>query len=492
MENKNGAIPDEITPKKIENNTVKDTKNIFKSPNVVDLVKNDINEILTKGNEVEINSNHNFPFEVFPLPIQKIIIATHNDLSFPIDFISASILFAVSVAIGNTYRLKVKNSWIESAVLYLAIVGKAGTNKSHPLSFALKPIQDHDFKTFQQYELQRREFENSLANTKKDKESVINDSNIRPTWKRFILSDFTQEALTEVHKFNKRGIGVYVDELTGWFQNFNRYNKGSEMQFWLSAFNSKEIKNDRKSSEPICIPLPFISVAGTIQNALLTDLAKDNRSKNGFIDRMLFVIPEDVKKEYWSDSDLDPGISNDWQNIISKLISIEVQYDDNFNPVPNILQFDTEAKRLLFAWQRENTDQSNQSADDEIGGIYSKLETYAIRFALILEMMQYACDSSNCQSVSSTSVNGALKLIEYFKNSAIKVYSIISNSSPRDKLPKDKQLLFDSLPDSFTTEEGLIISKSLIPPVAERTFKDFLNKKELFIRASRGKYTKIN
>ena len=36
-------------------------------------------------------------------------------------------------------------------------------------------------------------------------------------------------SLADVHKFNKRGIGVYSDELASWFKNFNRYNKGSEV-----------------------------------------------------------------------------------------------------------------------------------------------------------------------------------------------------------------------------------------------------------------------
>ena len=67
------------------------------------------------------------------------------------------------------------------------------------------------------------------------------------------------EALAEVHKFNKRGIGVYADELAGWFKNFNRYNKGSEMEFWLSQWSSKPINIDRKTGEPVFIPYLYFS-----------------------------------------------------------------------------------------------------------------------------------------------------------------------------------------------------------------------------------------
>jgi len=102
--------------------------------------------------------------------------------------------------------------------------------------------------------------------------------------------------------------------------------------------------------------------------------------------------------------------------------------------------------------------------------------------------MRYACDDSDKQAVSIEAVQGAVKLVEYFKSSAVKVNSILSNASPLDKHPADKQALYNALPDKFTTETGLQISESL--GVAERTFKYFLNEKELFTRISRGEYQK--
>ena len=80
-----------------------------------------------------------------------------------------------------------------------------------------------------------------------------------------------------------------------WFKNFNRYNKGSEEQFWLSVWSGKAIRINRKTTEPTYITKPFISVIGTIQPGVLNDLA-DNRTENGFLDRLLFVAPENLTK----------------------------------------------------------------------------------------------------------------------------------------------------------------------------------------------------
>ena len=451
-------------------------------------IQTEAEQLLKRANEMQERKINRFPVEVFPSSIQQVITATNENLNFPIDFIGASLLYAVSVAIGNTHSVEVKKGFQQSAVLYLAIVGRAGTTKSHPLSFALQPIVEQDKRTYRQYEEQRHDYEKTASLSKKEREQQVIDEPIKPIWQKFLLSDFTPEALAEVHKFNKRGIGVYVDELAGWFKNFNRYSKGSEMEFWLSQWSGKPINIDRKTGEPVFIPLPFISVAGTIQKGILNELAKDSRTQNGFIDRILFVIPDNVQKEYWSETDLPPVVSKNWENVISNLLSLSVISDDTLNPNPEVLRFTPEAKKVLFEWQRVNTDQSNEAESEALSGIFSKMDMYVLRLALILEMMRFACNESSKEAVSIEAVQGAIKLVEYFKSSAVKVNSILSNASPLDKHPSDKQALYNALPETFTTEIGIRVGEGLGVP--QRTFKYFLNEKELFTRTSRGEYQK--
>jgi len=445
-------------------------------------------EELKKTFEAGQKSKQNpFPVDVFPESIQKIITSTNESLKFPIDFIGASILYAISVSIGNTHRVEIMKGWQENAVLYLAIVGRAGTNKSHPISFALKPIEQRDNLKFQKYQMEKQEYDNISALTKKERNQQGYDEPIKPIWEQNLVSDFTPEALAEVHKFNKRGIGVYADELASWFKNFNRYNKGSEEQFWLSVWSGKPIRINRKTSEPIYISLPFIPVIGTIQPGVLNELA-ENRTENGFIDRLLFVVPDNLKKEYWSETELNTEIVESWHTNISTLLNISLNQDETNNPKPEILGFTPEAKKLLFEWQRELADQSNKPENEAISGVCAKIEMYAIRLALCLQMARFACEEDNKQAIGIEAVQGALKLVEYFKKTALKVQSIVSNASPLDKLPTDKQILYIALPDNFTTSEGVQIAKSL--EMAERTFKRFLSNRELFNNQTRGEYEK--
>jgi len=431
-----------------------------------------------------------FPVDVFPKQIQQIIYETNKCLDFPIDFIGASILSAISIVTGNTYKVKVKNTWNESALIYIALVGKAGTNKTHPLKFALNPIHDKDKNTYKVYEIKNKEYEQFQKLPANEKKERYNDEPIKPIIEKYIVSDFTPESLIQVHKFNKRGIGVYVDEFASWIKNFNKYRNGADEQFWLSSFSNTPIVVDRKTSDSIRIENPFITVVGTIQDNILIDISKGDRSNNGFMDRILFAMPENLYKEHWNEIEPDQKITDNWNLIINKILNIPINLDEYINPISIVLKLDPQAKNIHKNWYDRNVDLINNTDNSAIRSIFSKLDIYVFRLALIIEMSKFACNESELNNISVDSVNGAIKLVEYFRKTALKVHSIIHNENDI-KLSLDKVELLKALPNEFTTGEGLIIAQSLNIP--ERTYKDFISKNIdiLFINLKHGEYKKI-
>ena len=97
-----------------------------------------------------------FPVCIFPAKNQRIIREVHECHNYPTDYIAAAILTAIAVGIGNTHLAQIKQGWMESPILYMALIGRPGANKSHPLSFAMKPFLDYDYR-------QNQEFEKALA-----------------------------------------------------------------------------------------------------------------------------------------------------------------------------------------------------------------------------------------------------------------------------------------------------------------------------------------
>ncbi len=430
-----------------------------------------------------------FPIQVFPKEMQRIIKSTKDNLKFPSDYMGASMLSVAATAIGNTHMIVVRSGWEEACLLWFALHGKSGVNKSHPLTFALAPLFRRDETAFQKYGEQLAEYNRQITSAKEDEaQQSSKDKTKKPTLDRHVISDCTPEALAVTLYWNRRGISLYFDELAGFFKNFGRYNKGSDQEMWLSIWSGKVVIIDRKTGEPIRISFPFCGFIGTMQLGILDEMGKDGRTINGFIYRILNVAPEDVKKEYWSEAEMEPEIIESWDRIVSRLSDLPLNLDEHGAPAPTKLRFSPEAWEVIKVWQRNNTDLSNKASDDAISGIYSKLEVYVCRIALVVQMLRWASGEAEKTEVDLCSVDGAILLIEYFRSTALKIHSIISKNNPVEQLPQDKRNLYKSLPKTFTTEVGIRTAQGIDFP--ERTFKRFLTEKNLFEKVSRGVYEK--
>ena len=313
-----------------------------------------------------------FPISIFPTKIQRIISEVHECHNYPTDYIAAAILTAIAAGIGNTHLAQIKQGWMESPILYVALIGRPGANKSHPLSFSMKPFLDYDYQQNQVFEKALAKYDELMSMSRKERtESDEEQFPQEPIRKRFLISDVTPEGLSLIHAQNKRGLCLWADELYAWFKNFNRYNNGSEEPFWLSAFSAKTTISDRKNvKSSIFIKRPYISVIGTIQKKILSELAKGERSSNGFIDRILFVMPNLQQKARWNDKELPENIEQEWNAIIDKLIQQEYVLNEFGEIEPQILLFMEDAKKRLYEWQHHFSELCDRETNDTIVSNY--------------------------------------------------------------------------------------------------------------------------
>ena len=282
---------------------------------------------------------------------------------------------------------------------------------------------------------------------------------------------------------------MWTDELSAWFKNFNLYNSGSEEQFWLSVFSAKATISDRKGNRSsIFIKRPFISVVGTIQKKILGELSKGERSSNGFIDRILFVMPNLQQKARWSKTELPKSTEGRWSSIIQQLIEMPCSKDEEGELLSEIIPFAEDAKARLYMWQEEHAKLCDTEPNETLVGVYCKLEVYIIRFCLIIQMARWACYEGDKTEIDLVSVERAVTLTEYFRQSAQQVHSEIAGV----QLTQQQQQLLSELPASFQTAEALCIAERL--GMKERAFKDFLSRNigHLFAKERHGLYHKLN
>ena len=138
----------------------------------------------------------------------------------------------------------------------------------------MQPLIDFDAEQAAIYSEAMRRYNTAMELPPKERVANGYEQNpAEPIRLRFTMQDVTPEAVHRILSENPRGTLPCVGRaFAGWFKNFNRYNNGSESEFWMSVFNHKVAMSDRKSSQSgVLIKSPFLCVIGTIQPKVLVE-----------------------------------------------------------------------------------------------------------------------------------------------------------------------------------------------------------------------------
>ena len=218
-----------------------------------------------------------FPVDIFPKSIQDIIIDLRDNMGFKVDNTSVSMLFAFSTAIGNTHKLEFKRDWKESALIYIALCGQAGDNKTHPMEWVLEPLKQRDRESQSKYKIEKSSYDSIL------KDDTIIDKGEHPIESRILINNVTIEKVPKIHSENPRGLGYYSEELMQFLGNLNKYNGGDDFPYWLSNWSNKGYRVDRvKDSQPLDHFEQYVSILGATQSEMTYKIAKGRQQTQWF------------------------------------------------------------------------------------------------------------------------------------------------------------------------------------------------------------------
>jgi hypothetical protein len=331
---------------------------------------------------------------------------------------------AMAVLIGNTFKLRVKTGWNAPLIFWFSIIGEPGTLKSHPLKVAYDPLKKIDMQQKAVWDIEMDKFKEYERNKDKPENKNMEPMN-KPKFMQTIISDYTIESLYPIHDYNKRGIGLYRDELVGFLNDMNKYRKGSDEQFWLESFNNSSYTVNRVTKDPILLSDICINVIGTIQPEVLFKEIR-NRDGNGFIDRFLFTEAEKTVTPI-NDIHIDAGWFT-WWDEICKNTNHYAYYNSKEDEI--IYDFSPEAFKRFIEIDVIFCDlQNGADADTNLKSYISKLKTYLPRFALMVCMLDTFIDGVNSQKlVTLDHLERAYKLIEYFLQTGRKVFANVKTS----------------------------------------------------------------
>lgn len=425
--------------------------------------------------KININSNDLvFPIEIFPIHIQGYIIECHKTLDSSIDYMGCSLMWLLSVIVGNSMQMKVKNGWFEVATLWIAVVGKAGIGKTPSIANIIEPLLKINSREIKEYINKMEKYEAFEKLPPKEKEN--HEEVKKPIKTQFIANDITLEALVQMHQENSNSVGVFKDELSGWFKDMNKYRAGSDLEFWLSTWSGKSVNLNRITRPGSFVDKPLIPVLGGIQPSILNTFYTAENKDNGFVDRMLLSFP-DMEIEKYNDNEMDHDVIRWYSDLIVNFyqyVKLNLIQHDEFNEIaPFACVMLPEAKN---EWKRVFNDiTSVQNSDEEneyMKSMLPKQKSYIPRFAMLINAFNLYVDGirdHRLMEVTKQSMLHAEKLSKYFVAMAkkIKVNSIeiiemkevIHNNKDKNNRQKFEEM-YTNNPELNKKEAGELLSVS--------------------------------
>jgi hypothetical protein len=356
-----------------------------------------------------------FPTDTLPSPIREFVEAGAKAIGCDESYLALPVLSVAAAAIGNTTRLELKNSWSVPSIIWCAIIGESGTAKTPAFKLALTPVRSQE----------------------------------RKAEGRYLVSDTTVEALASVLQSQPRGVLLMRDELAGWIASFDRYANGKgggDMSHWLSMYSGQTMKVDRKTGSDLTIDIPSasVSIIGCIQPTTFRDVFGAKLRDAGLVARMLLACPP-RKPKRWTEIGIDPALKQQYEQTIDRLYGLDFKTVDSDRCYPNVLSLTPEAKEAWIEYYNSHGVEL-EKLDGDLAAAWSKLEECPARIALVFACLHWAASgesSAAIKQVNLESMAAGIKLAQWSKREARRVYAMIQRLQVNDKQTKLRNWIKD-------------------------------------------------
>jgi len=381
-----------------------------------------------------------FPVDALPEPVRSYVAAGAEAIGCDASFVALPMLSALAGAIGNTRCVRLKRGWTEPAILWTAIVGESGTQKTPAFRLAVQAVRSRQHRlmkehteAMKQWEAEDARYEAALAAWKRKAAKGAAapeppEAPKKPVRLRAWIEDCTTEALAALLQENPRGLLTLRNELSGWF-SFGQYKNGGgadDVAHWLQMFDGDALVVDRKTSGTIYVPRAAVSIAGGIQPAILARSLGRKHRDNGLLARLLLAYPPRRAKR-WTESEIDPRLEDDVAALFDRLYAFEPDIDAGGDPTPHIVPLTVQAKLTWIDFVNEHGERQVELVGDEAAA-WSKLEGYAARLALVVHLVRAAAEDPTLESpdhIDEQSVAAGVHLSRWFAAEALRVYALL-------------------------------------------------------------------
>ena len=377
-----------------------------------------------------------------------------------LDLSANLVLDVVAGAIARHVQVSPRPGWYEPTNLYTIVALAPGQRKSPVFKAALRPVRTLERQLIRAWEEQsvlvalsgaildkrRKELVTEAAGDdeldpeqlREQMDELLDglgptDTSPRP---RLVTEDVTPEGLAALLADNGRIIAA-SDEGGAIFENLaGRYARGSTSWDVLNkAHSSDDLVVDRKSSGPVIVFDPTVTLAITTQPELLRTLAgKPGAEGRGVLARPLYVLPAPVYVEGRTPA-AEPATLDEYtlrvRNVYNDTPQLETDEDDQ--PRPTLLTFADDARATFERFEAElNRERRELGGEDADGdsvylGWLSKLAGQTARLAAVLHAADHWTAGTGTAAVviDEPTVARAVTLARYYCVHALAVFGLM-------------------------------------------------------------------
>lgn len=377
-----------------------------------------------------------FPVDVLPNRFRQMAESISQAVGVDVSFAVLPMFTSCSTAIGNSRWVSTKQGNSQPLMLWTAVVGSSGSQKSEPFSHAEEPIREIDSEVIRawqdslaSYDEKMKLYKLDFSDWKKERKGDMPAEPVKPPRARLVLTDFTYESMVESHAGTPRGITISCEELSAWFGSFDRYSsKGAaspEQARYLQGYDGKSLTSDRISGFRF-VPRAFLNVSGTIQPGILAKCFTDESRQNGLASRLWMTYPESIPIR-WTDQVVSATAKANYRRLIRDLWELRpADIDSDKWPVPTVLPFNRESQRL-FAEFFNQTGQDAFSAAEDAKAAMTKFIGRCARLAGVLHCCeQVNGDAMDAFEVQPETVERAIRISEWSLSEAHRIYRLLT------------------------------------------------------------------
>jgi len=360
------------------------------------------------------------PIGIFPRNVQDMIGEVSKTKCVPTEMILGIVLALCAACIGRARGIRYRRDWTEVANIYLLLISKTGTGKSHAFNYIFHHLSDHEAQLKLSYRKARQKYQEEMLAYRKSKapEKAVPKE---PRDVQFLLEDSTIEAAADALQDNPRGLFWVQDEFAGFFSSLDRYNKsggGEGKKRLLKTWESGTWNINRKSKDGVdndkYITKATIGLFGTIQPKLMGRVFTEDDMNQGWPQRFLFLRSIATKPMTLPTPEISQASDELLRRMTTRMLSLEMHLDEYGIHHTEFLSMDEEAKQCFEHFSNTIASEAWGKALEDYT---SKLARMTLRLALILHILNWAASDEEGRLdgvVGYKAVAHAVRLIEWF------------------------------------------------------------------------------